>query len=121
MRILAVGDTNRRERYFAEAFAALATDHVIETMDVDPMRPFTPTTPSELGLREYQGSPGELIEYMAGVEMLVVQDAPVTDAVIHASTDLRVVCCAHGGPVKPRRRRGDRSCPTARVHARQER
>ncbi len=88
-----------RERYFAEAFAALAADHVIETMDVDPKRPFTPTTPSELGLREYQGSPGELIEHMTGVEVLVVQGAPVTDAVIDASADLRLVCCARGGPV----------------------
>lgn len=99
MRILVVGDTYMGERYFTEAFAALGADHEIETMNVDPARPFIPQTPSELGLREYQGSPEELAERMANVEVLVVQGAPVTDRVLDASTDLRLVCCARGGPV----------------------
>ena len=36
---------------------------------------------------------------MPGVEVLVVQGAPVTDAVLDASAELRLVCCARGGPV----------------------
>src|SRR5581483_12174414 len=36
---------------------------------------------------------------IAGVEVLVVQGAPVTDAVLDASPSLRLVCCARGGPV----------------------
>jgi D-3-phosphoglycerate dehydrogenase len=99
VRILAVGDTYMRPRYFAEAFAGLGTAHEIEMMQIDAARPFTPFTPSELKLREYQGSPGELVERMPGVEVLVVQGAPVTDGVIGASADLRLVCCARGGPV----------------------
>jgi len=50
-------------------------------------------------LREYQGSPEELAEHMGDVEVLVVQGAPVTDSVLDASKDLRLVCCARGGPV----------------------
>jgi D-3-phosphoglycerate dehydrogenase len=36
---------------------------------------------------------------MPGVEVLVVQGAPVTDAVLDASPELKLVCCARGGPV----------------------
>jgi D-3-phosphoglycerate dehydrogenase len=36
---------------------------------------------------------------MDGVEALVVQGAPVTDAVLDASSELRIVGCARGGPV----------------------
>ena len=36
---------------------------------------------------------------MAGVEALVVQGAPVTDAVLDASSELQIVGCARGGPV----------------------
>ena len=49
------------------------------------------------------GVPGlaasELAARMDGVEVLVVQGAPVTDAVLDASGALRLVCCARGGPV----------------------
>ena len=82
-----------------EAFVGLEGAHEIEYRDVDPDRPFEPLTPSELKLREYQGSPGEISEHMSGVEALVVQGAPVTDAVLDASSVLRLVCCARGGPV----------------------
>jgi D-3-phosphoglycerate dehydrogenase len=36
---------------------------------------------------------------MAGVEVLVVQGAPVTEEVLDAGPELRLVCCARGGPV----------------------
>src|SRR5206468_6674375 len=61
--------------------------------------PFTPTTPSDLTLKEFQGSPAELIEHMGGVDVLTVQGAPVTDAVLDASSELKLVGCARGGPV----------------------
>lgn len=99
MRILAVGDSYMPSRYFQEAFVALEVAHGIQYFEVDPERPFTPTTPSELRIREYQGSPVELIEQMDGVEVLVVQGAPVTDEVLDASQQLRLVCCARGGPL----------------------
>src|ERR1700733_11515559 len=87
------------QRYFAQAFTTLGFTHEIETMEIDPLRPFTPSTASELKLREYQGSPAELVERIPGVEVLVVQGTPITDDVIDASTELRLVCCARGGPV----------------------
>lgn len=99
MKILAVGDSYMPSRYFAEAFAHLETAHAIEYVDVDESRPFQPVTPSELKLREFQGSPSELAARMAGVEALAVHGAPVTDDVLDASAALRLVCCARGGPV----------------------
>jgi D-3-phosphoglycerate dehydrogenase len=36
---------------------------------------------------------------MTGVEVLVVHGAPVCDSVLDASSELRLVCCARGGPV----------------------
>jgi D-3-phosphoglycerate dehydrogenase len=86
-------------RYFSEAFAELEGSHEVEIMQIDSARPFSASTPSERKLREYQGSPVELVERMAGVEVLVVQGAPVTDQVLDASPKLRLVCCARGGPV----------------------
>jgi D-3-phosphoglycerate dehydrogenase / 2-oxoglutarate reductase len=84
--------------YFEHAFAELK-QHRLEFLQVDPAATFVPATPSEARLREYQGTPAELIACMAGVEVLVVQGAPVTDAVLDASPSLRLVCCARGGPV----------------------
>ena len=99
MRILAFGDSFMPPRYFAEAFEGLRAAHEIELAQVDEAPGFEPSSPSELGLREYQGSPAELVARMPGVEILVVQGAPVTDAVVDASEVLRLVCCARGGPV----------------------
>ena len=39
------------------------------------------------------------MEWIVGVEVLVVHGAPVTDEVLDASDMLRLVCCARGGPV----------------------
>ncbi len=86
-------------RYFSEAFADLAQLHDVELMQIDATRAFNPSTPSERKVREYQGSPAELVEHMAGIDVLVVQGAPVTDQVLDASHTLRLVCCARGGPV----------------------
>ena len=99
MKVLAIGDSYMPSRYFAEAFAGLESTHEIEYFDVDDSQTFEPSTASELKLREYQGSPAEVVERMPGVEVLVVQGAPVTDAVLDAGSGLRLVCCARGGPV----------------------
>ena len=98
MRILAVGDSYMPPRYFQQAFAALEVDHKVEYFQVEDVT-FSPTTPSELRIKEYQGTPSEVREHMAGVEALVVQGAPVTDAVLEASPELRFIGCARGGPV----------------------
>jgi D-3-phosphoglycerate dehydrogenase / 2-oxoglutarate reductase len=99
MKVLAVGDSYMPTRYFQQAFDALGPGHAVEYLQVDAALSFTPTTPSELRIKEYQGSPGQLCPHMAGVEALVVQGAPVTDAVLDASSSLKLVGCARGGPV----------------------
>jgi D-3-phosphoglycerate dehydrogenase len=99
MIILAVGDSYMAARYFREAFDRLGDGHQVRYLDIDADRPFRPAKASEAKLREYQGSPAEIVEHMAGVEILVVHGAPVTDAVLDASSELRLVCCARGGPV----------------------
>jgi len=98
MRILAVGDSYMPPRYFQQAFASLEADHKVEYFQVED-KAFVPSTPSEQRIKEYQGVPSELCERMAGVEALVVQGAPVTDAVLAASPELRIIGCARGGPV----------------------
>jgi D-3-phosphoglycerate dehydrogenase / 2-oxoglutarate reductase len=97
--ILAVGDSYMAARYFRDAFRGLESGHEVEYFDVDANRSFDPSTASEYKLGEYQGSPVEVAEHMPGVEVLVVHGAPVTDTVLAASADLRLVCCARGGPV----------------------
>jgi len=99
VRILAVGDPYMPLRYFREGFSDVEAQHTVDYIQIDPDRPFTPSTPSELTLAEYQGAPAEVAEHMAGVEVLVVQGAPVTDAVLAASAELRLIGCARGGPV----------------------
>jgi D-3-phosphoglycerate dehydrogenase / 2-oxoglutarate reductase len=98
MRILAVGDSYMPPRYFEEAFAAL-DGHDVSCRQIDDTRRFEPASASERKLQEYQGAPGEVVEWMPGVEVLVVQGAPVTDEVLDASADLKLVGCARGGPV----------------------
>jgi D-3-phosphoglycerate dehydrogenase / 2-oxoglutarate reductase len=58
-----------------------------------------PRTPSELRLRELQGTPEQMIAALDDHEVLVMQGAPVTDTVLDASPSLRLVCCVRGGPV----------------------
>jgi D-3-phosphoglycerate dehydrogenase len=99
MRILAVGDSYMPVRYFTEALAELSASHEVSSLEIDGSRTWIPTSASERRLREYLGSPSELAERMTAVEVLVVHGAPVTDVVLDASSTLRLVCCARGGPV----------------------
>jgi D-3-phosphoglycerate dehydrogenase / 2-oxoglutarate reductase len=99
MKVLVVGDSYMPTRYFQQAFGSLGPGHAVDYLQVDPALTFSPTTASELRIKEYQGSPAQLCAHMAGVEALVVQGAPVTDAVLDASSALKLVGCARGGPV----------------------
>jgi D-3-phosphoglycerate dehydrogenase len=60
---------------------------------------FEPASVSERRVREYLGRPSEIVDAMGEVDVLVVHGAPVTDEVLTASSALRLVCCARGGPV----------------------
>ena len=99
MKVLAVGDSYMPTGYFQQAFANLGPRYDVEYLQIEPTASFTPTSPSERRIKEYQGSPSQLRAQMGDVEILVVQGAPVTDAVLDASGSLKLVGCARGGPV----------------------
>ena len=100
MRILAVGDSYMPPRYFAEAFAELEAAHVIEYLQVDEMRRFVPSSPSE---REGAGVPGltgrvrRADARRRGARRPWGARSPTRCSTRRA--ELRLVCCARGGPV----------------------
>jgi D-3-phosphoglycerate dehydrogenase len=98
MKILVAGDSYCPTRVFAEPFRQLAREHSVTAFDIADEPGWVPATESELRLREYLGSPRQLIERLDGMDVLVVQGAPVSDAVL-AAGQLRLVCIARGGPV----------------------
>jgi D-3-phosphoglycerate dehydrogenase len=99
MRVLAVGDSYLGVDTFARGLARLAGRHDLEFLQLDETRRFAPATDAERALREFAGDPEEIVARMPGVEALVVHGAPVTDRVLAASEDLKLVGCARGGPV----------------------
>lgn len=99
MRILVAGDSFCPSEAFRAAFAGLAERHDVRYIDVVDDPAFVPTSPSERGLREFAGTPAQLIEALDGADALMVQGAAVTDTVLAASPNLKLVGCARGGPV----------------------
>jgi D-3-phosphoglycerate dehydrogenase / 2-oxoglutarate reductase len=99
MKILVVGDSFCPVGVFGAAFERLEAEHDVAAFDVVDEPGWVARTPSEQRIREYLGSPAQLIERLAGHDVLVVQGAPVTDAVLDAAPSLRLVCVARGGPV----------------------
>jgi D-3-phosphoglycerate dehydrogenase len=99
MKILVVGDSYCPWRTLGPAIQGLSDHHEVTCFDVVDEPEWRPGTPSESKIREYLGSPSQVIEALDGHEVLVVQGAPVTDAVMDASPPLKLVCVARGGPV----------------------
>jgi len=98
-RILVLGDSFCRSSAIRDAFAELETAADVTYADVGEVSGWTPTTPSERGLREVLAGPDEVIERLADHDVLVVQGAAISDAVLDADAALRLVCCMRGGPV----------------------
>jgi D-3-phosphoglycerate dehydrogenase / 2-oxoglutarate reductase len=99
LRILVVGDSFCPSAAITEAFADLVAEHDVTFVDVVDEPAWRPRTPSELRLRELEGTPDQVIAALDRHEVLVMQGAPVSDAVLDASPSLRLVCCVRGGPV----------------------
>ena len=99
MRILVVGDPYCPASALRPAFVELEAKHQVRFVDVAAHPEWIPTQPSELGLREYLGTPDDVIAALDGDDVLVVQGAPVSDRVIASCPSLRLICCARGGPV----------------------
>ena len=99
MRILVAGDSFCPSSAFQAAFAGLADRHDVRFVDVVDDPGWVPSSPSERKLKEAMGTPAQLIDALDGADALIVQGAGVTDAVLAASPNLKLVGCARGGPV----------------------
>lgn len=99
MKIAVVGDSYCPAAALAPAFDVLARSHEIRFVDLKDEPDWIPTSPSEKRIKEYLGSPRQVIALMGDADVLVMQAAPVTDAVLDADPALKLVCVARGGPV----------------------
>lgn len=98
LRVLAVGDPFMPVSTFTRALASLGDAVAVTELQIDDAAAARPRTASERLIREYAGDPADLAAAVAGHEVLVVHGAPVTAETLDAA-QLRLVCCARGGPV----------------------
>ena len=82
-----------------DAFARIVPSHEVTFVDVADDARWAPSSPSELHIREYMGTPDQVIGALRDHDVLVIQGAPVTNSVLDAGARLRLVCCVRGGPV----------------------
>jgi len=99
MKILVVGDSFVPVPVFERGLAGLRGKHEIAYLQLDESHELVPVTPSECSIREFLGTPAQVAARVHDAEILVVHGAPVTDEVIAAAPELRLICCARGGPV----------------------
>ncbi len=99
MKILAVGDSFVPIHLFELGLARFASEHKIRYISLDMEAPFDPTTQSERTIIEYAGNPQQIAKALDDEEILLVHGAPITDAVLDSSPNLKVVGVARGGPV----------------------
>lgn len=99
MKILVAGDSFVTVNDFEKAFSELSANNEIRFIEMNQAESFSPATDSEKSIREFFGSPAQLVRELDGSDCLVVHGAPITDAVMAASENLRLIGCARGGPV----------------------
>ncbi len=99
MNILVVGDSFVPVPVFQLGLGALQGAHQLQYVQLDESQQLVPSTASELSIREYLGTPAQLVSRIKDADVLVVHGAPVTDEVLAAASRLRLICCARGGPV----------------------
>jgi D-3-phosphoglycerate dehydrogenase len=99
VRIVIIGDAYFPSDAFREAFGALGARHELHYADVIDEPGWTPSSQSERALMEYSGTPAQVIAAAGDCDVIVVQGAPVSDAVLAATPSLRLIGCARGGPV----------------------
>ncbi|HEV2034687.1 MAG TPA: NAD(P)-dependent oxidoreductase [Candidatus Dormibacteraeota bacterium] len=99
MKILVVGDSFVPVPVFERGLAGLQGTHQLEYLQLDESQELVPSSASEGSIREYLGTPAQIASRVPDTEILVVHGAPVTDEVLAAAPNLRLICCARGGPV----------------------
>ncbi len=99
MKILVAGDSFVTVEDFRKAFTEISKSNDVRFIKMNESESFKPASDSEKRIKEYLGSPAQLIQELDNSDCLVVHGAPVTDAVLNTSRNLKLVCCARGGPV----------------------
>jgi D-3-phosphoglycerate dehydrogenase len=99
LKILVVGDSYVGTPLFQRALGTVGGPHRLRYLQLDEAATLTPRTPSERSIHEYLGTPGQVAAQLRDEDVLVVHGAPVTKEVLDAAPDLKLVCCARGGPV----------------------
>lgn len=99
VRILVFGDSFVRVGDFVSAFSEIEKEHDVRYVTMDESQLLMPKTDSEKRIREYLGSPKQIVSELRGEQILVVHGAPITDEVLDAAKGLKLLCCARGGPV----------------------
>lgn len=101
MKILIVGDDFTPAAMFREEIekklAPMGEDLEFTTFDIEIDE--KSVVKGLQGIKEYFGTPQELIDKITGVEVLVITFAPITEEVLDAAGKLRVIGCGRGGPV----------------------
>lgn len=95
VRVVAAGDHFILPSLIREALAHQLTCDVTELRLGWPLEPFGPVAE----VTEASDAEDELIEALAGAQVLVTQMGPVTERVLDACPDLRLVVVCRGGPV----------------------
>ena len=95
VRVVAAGDHFILPSLIREALAPELTADVRELTLGWPLQPFGPVAE----VTEASDAEDELIESLAGAQVLVTQMGPVTERVLDACPDLRLVVVCRGGPV----------------------
>jgi D-3-phosphoglycerate dehydrogenase / 2-oxoglutarate reductase len=99
MKILVAGDSFVTVEDFKRAFSEIASSNDVRFVEMKEDSKLIAVSDSEKRIREYLGSPSQLVDELDGSECLVVHGAPVTDTVLDSDPSLKIVCCARGGPV----------------------
>jgi len=99
LRILVFGDSFVSVDDFKQAFAEAAKLHDVRYVRMDESQKAVPSTDSEKRIREFLGTPKQVISELRGEEIVVVHGAPITEEVLASAKGLKLLCCARGGPV----------------------
>ncbi|MFD7027405.1 2-hydroxyacid dehydrogenase [Streptomyces sp. NPDC059917] len=97
-KVLAAGDHFVLPALLTEEVVRAAAPAAVEVSEIQLPWPHTPFGPVAEAI-EASGTEEEMIEALRGVEVCVTQLAPLTERILAASPDLKLMCVSRGGPV----------------------
>lgn len=98
IRVLVAGDPYFAVADFKPAMSGLGPAVTVDYLQIETTSATEPKTESERRLREYAGDPSMVARAVPNHDVLVVHGAPVSAETLDCP-ELRLVCCARGGPV----------------------